>query len=292
MRITYQSALHLSLTALAEVHTEAYGGGWVSSPAKLADIARTLNLDLEHSLIAYDGRKPVGLALLGRRRAHGWLYDFAIAPAYRGQGLGTRLLTTTTREIAKAGVRDIELDVWEKRDDAIRIYQRVGFQQQRTYLIFEATGIELELDDRDVPPDWGFEACPAEELTAWYARSHSEPEPSWDRRLPSLFTIGDAQTRLLIDEDGPAACMYYAARPASGRDPNRIRPMFIGLRDGVSVPHLRALFVAAARDAFNDLATTSFRIALEPEASSLARTMIDAGVRVVGRAFDMRLRLT
>jgi ribosomal protein S18 acetylase RimI-like enzyme len=292
MRITYQSALHLSFTALAEIHTEAYGGGWVSSPAKLADIARTLNLDLEHSLIAYDGRRPIGMALLGRRRAHGWLYDFAIIPAYRGQGLGTRLLTTTTREIAKAGVRDIELDVWEKRDDAIRIYGRVGFEQQRMYLIFEATGADLQLHDRDLPADWRFEACRAEELTEWYARSHSEPEPSWDRRLPSLFTIGDAQTRLLIDEHGPAACMYYAARPASGRDPNRIRPLFIGLRDGVSLPHVRAVFVAAAQDAFSDLQTTSFRVALEPETSSLARTLIDSGMRVVGRALDMRLRIT
>ncbi len=291
MAITYQSALHLSLPAIAEIHTRAYGTNWASSPQKLAEIFRVQSVDLQLSLIAYDGRKPAGLALLGRRRGHGWLYDFAIAPAYRGAGLGTRLLTTATREAARHGVRDIELDVWERRTDAIRLYQRAGFEHRRTYLVFEATGAQLGLRAEDVPRAWRVEPCAVEAIIPWYAAAAREPEPCWDRRLPSLLTYGDARACQLIDERGVAICMHFAARPADGRDPNRIRPMFAGLREDVSVAHLRAIFAATAAAHFPDIGATAFRLALEPEDSTFARLLQELGVTVVGRAFDMRLSL-
>lgn len=289
MRITYQSALHLTVPAIAELHTLAYGGGWISNPTKLADIFRIHSVDLQQSLIAYDARKPVGLALLGRRRAHGWLYDFGITPAYRGKGLGTRLLTTTTREAAKAGIRDIELDVWEKREDAIRLYRRVGFHHTRTYLNFEATGDRLRLSDLDTPPRLRLARSRVEDVIGWYAEAHDQPEPCWDRRLTSLLTYGDAQLCTVADEQGPIACMHYVARQATKSDPNRVRPMFVGLKERADVEHLRALFSFAARTAFADLGTTTFRIALEPETSRLAQLLTDMGVGVVGNAFDMRL---
>lgn len=65
--------------------------------------------------------------------------------------------------------------------------------------------------------------------------------------------------------------------------------MFIGLSERANVEHLRALFCFAARTAFTDLSTTAFRIALEPETSRLVPMLADMGVRVVGKAFDMRL---
>ena len=291
MRLTYQSALNLSLPAIADIHTAAFGGSWRSEPDKLADIFRTQSIDLRLSLVAYDGRRPIGIAFLGRRRAHGWLYDFAIAPAYRSHGVGTRLLTTTTREAIKAGVRDIELDVWEKRDDAIRLYERAGFEYRRSYLNFEATGAQLKLDQHEPPTSWHIRPCAVEEIVEWYAAARpSEPEPCWERRLPSLLTYGDAQACVVDDEHEPVACMHYAARPASGNDPDRIRPMFVGMRPGATASHLRALLISAG-SAFRDLKTTAFRVALEPDQSTLSNMLIEVGLHTVGRALDMRLRL-
>lgn len=292
MRITYQSALHLSLPQIAELHTSAYGGGWTSTPAKLAEIFRVQNVDLALSLVAYDGRKPIGLAMLGRRRAHGWLYDFAITPSYRGKGLGTRLLQTTTREAAKAGVRDIDLDVWEKRDDAIRLYRSAGFQHVRTYLVLQATGAQLELGSHDIAPDWQVTPDLVETVIPWYAAAEDEPRPCWDRSLPSLLSYDDAQLLLLHDAGGPAACLHYAARPAAGPDPNRIRPMFVGLRAGAGIEHIRALFAAATQRTFADAGATTFRIALEPEQSQLVRLLNGMGVQVVARALGMQLSMT
>lgn len=292
MRLTYQSALNLSLPAIADIHSAAFGSGWRSEADKLADIFRTQSVDLRLSLVAYDGRKPVGIAFLGRRRAHGWLYDFAIVPAYRGYGVGTRLLTTMTREASKASVRDIELDVWEKRDDAIRLYERAGFEFRRSYLNFEGTGAQLGLSPDAPPARWDIRSCTVEQIVPWYAAAaEHEPEPCWDRRLPSLLTYGDAQACVVADEQGPAACMHYAARTAAGNDPDRIRPMFVGLRRGATVAHLRTLFAAAAKSAFADLETTVFRVALEPDQSTLCTLLDAAGMQTVGRALDMRLSL-
>lgn len=290
MRIAYRSALELSLPTLAEIHTASYGGGWVSSPHKLAEIFRVQSVDLEQSLVAYDGRKPVGIALLGRRRAHGWLYDFAIVPSYRGYGLGTRLLTTTTREAAKAGVRDIELDVWEKRNDAIRLYKRAGFEERRVYLNFEASGSQLQVTN-NLPAAWRIEACAVEGIIPWYAAAEHEPQPCWDRRLSSLLSYSDARACVLHDEQGAAACMHYAARAAEGRDPNRIRPMFVGLRQGAGAEHLQTLLAYAGWDAFKDVQATVYRVALEPEDSMLAGLLHEIGMQMVGRALDMRVSI-
>lgn len=289
MRIAYQNALQLSLIELAEVHTAAYATSWASSPHMLAEIFRVQSVDLERSLVAYDGRKPIGLSLIGRRRAHGWLYDFAIVPAYRAHGLGSRLLSTTIREAAKAGIRDIELDVWEKRDDAIRLYRRVGFEYHRTYLNFEADGAQIGLADLDLPPGWRIEPCRVEDISAWYAAASAEPEPCWDRRLPSLLSYGDALACVLHDEQGPAAALHYAARHATGRDPNRIRPMFVGLRSGAGAAYLRALLAWAGQRSFGDPRAVVFRVALEPDGSTLAALLDSIGLAMVGRAHDMRI---
>jgi hypothetical protein len=231
------------------------------------------------------------MALLGRRGSHGWLYDFGILPTYRGKGLGTRLLTTATREAAKAGMRDIELDVWEKRADAIRLYQQAGFRHERSYLNFEASGTELRLSDLDLPPRLALANGLVKDVIGWYAAAHDQTDPCWDRQLSSLLTYSDAQLCTVADDQGPLACLHYVARPAAGNDPNRVRPMFIGQTTRTRVEHLRALFSFAARSAFADLATTVFRVALEPETSATAKLLADTGLRAVGRALDMRLNL-
>ena len=292
MRIAYQNIIGLSLPQIAEIQTACYGSGWTSSAHKLAEIFRVQDVDLQLSLVAYDGRRPMGIAILGRRRAHGWLYDFAVSPHYRGQGVGTRLMTTTAREAAKQGIRDFELDVWEKRSDAIRLYERAGFKRRRTYLNFDGNSAQLGLTGWQQPDGWAIEPWPVETVIPWYAAASGEPEPCWDRRLPSLLTTGDALACSLDDERGPAALMHYAARPAEGRDPNRIRPMFVGLRNDVTPDHLRALMAWAARNAFGSIEATTIRVALEPEGSRLAHMLAELGMTMAGLAYDMRFALT
>jgi ribosomal protein S18 acetylase RimI-like enzyme len=64
----------------------------------------------------------------------GEIESLAVQPSYRGQGIGSRLLTALTAELATAGVHDLVLGVLPGNDAAIRLYQRQGFKPTWTYL--------------------------------------------------------------------------------------------------------------------------------------------------------------
>ena len=64
----------------------------------------------------------------------GEIESLAVQPGYRGQGIGSRLLTALTAELATAGVRDLVLGALPGNDAAIRLYQRQGFRPTWTYL--------------------------------------------------------------------------------------------------------------------------------------------------------------
>ena len=64
----------------------------------------------------------------------GEIESLAVQPDHRGQGVGSRLLTALSAELATAGVRDLVLGVLPGNDAAIRLYQRQGFRPTWTYL--------------------------------------------------------------------------------------------------------------------------------------------------------------
>lgn len=55
-------------------------------------------------------------------------------PAYRGQGIGSRLLDELISQLAAAGVHDLVLGVLPGNTAAIRLYQRYGFRPTWNYL--------------------------------------------------------------------------------------------------------------------------------------------------------------
>jgi ribosomal protein S18 acetylase RimI-like enzyme len=99
-------------------------------------------------LLAYDGDEPVGYGLSHvMARAETWTGDtwqtgdrigeiesLGVLPAYRGHGIGTRLLDELDRELAAAGVRDVVIGVVPGNTAAIRLYQRRGFRPTWSYL--------------------------------------------------------------------------------------------------------------------------------------------------------------
>ena len=53
-----------------------------------------------------------------------------IVPAYRGRGLGFRLLNTALEQARGAGFVRIELDVYADNMRAIALYEKVGFVRE------------------------------------------------------------------------------------------------------------------------------------------------------------------
>jgi ribosomal protein S18 acetylase RimI-like enzyme len=63
---------------------------------------------------------------IGERYAE--LYSLSVAPEWRGQGLGTRLLDFVDAELASRGIRDLIVSVMLGNTDAQRLYERRGLR--------------------------------------------------------------------------------------------------------------------------------------------------------------------
>lgn len=81
--------------------------------------------------VALDGDTVVGWADVLRRWAHAAAHcgvlGMGVLPAYRGQGLGQRLLAACIDKARLKGITRIELEVRADNARAIALYERMGF---------------------------------------------------------------------------------------------------------------------------------------------------------------------
>jgi ribosomal protein S18 acetylase RimI-like enzyme len=64
----------------------------------------------------------------------GEIESLSVLPAYRGRGIGGRLLDALAEELEADGVHDLVLGVLPGNTDAIRLYERHGYRPTWTYL--------------------------------------------------------------------------------------------------------------------------------------------------------------
>jgi ribosomal protein S18 acetylase RimI-like enzyme len=57
-----------------------------------------------------------------------YLYAFRIKPAFRNAGLGTRIFSVVENDLVKRNFREITLNVAKTNPQAIRLYERLGFE--------------------------------------------------------------------------------------------------------------------------------------------------------------------
>lgn len=65
--------------------------------------------------------------------AHRGSLGMGLLPAWRGQGLGTRLLQACVAKAWAQGITRIDLETRADNAAAIRLYQRLGFEHQATH---------------------------------------------------------------------------------------------------------------------------------------------------------------
>ncbi|MBN1284027.1 MAG: GNAT family N-acetyltransferase [Anaerolineae bacterium] len=82
------------------------------------------------SLGAYNGDDLAGLAIAERHDWHRtlWIWEFGVAPAYRRQGLGMRLMSALAAKAAGAGLRIMVAETQNTNAPAIRFYRAAGFE--------------------------------------------------------------------------------------------------------------------------------------------------------------------
>jgi ribosomal protein S18 acetylase RimI-like enzyme len=86
-----------------------------------------------------------------------YMYGFRIRPAYRGLGIGSRLLQTAEADLVRRGFCRICLNVSRTNWDARRLYERLGYQ-----VVSAEPGVWSYLDDKGIrrhvnEPAWRME---------------------------------------------------------------------------------------------------------------------------------------
>jgi GNAT superfamily N-acetyltransferase len=275
-RLRFASAASVSLEVYAEAFTAGFGGYPMPitfDVPKLSGKVRKEQYDLEHSLIAYEGVEPAGVAVLAIRGEAGWCGGFGVVPSRRGRGLGRRLMAALLESARAAGVRRLTLEVLRENAAALRLYEAAGLRVVRDLLVL----------DRGATPGVGraaraadqLEDSEAAELLPHFARLHALA-PAWQRDLPSLLAARTRGLRL-----GPRERPRAYALLARGRDGK------------THLSDLAAEDEDAARELSAGLArlADAFRVVNEPAPSPFVAPLLELGFEESARQYEMRIEL-
>jgi ribosomal protein S18 acetylase RimI-like enzyme len=233
-------AATLDADTLARLFTAGYAG--YPLPVELdgpafSRMAEIVDADLGLSRVAVVEDEPVGIALLARRDAEGWIGGMGVVSSHRRRGIGRAVLVAALDAGRGAGIERVSLEVLDRNDTARRLYGQLGFEVVR------------ELEVWSVPTGSGepreVDAAVAHE---WLRAHRTEREP-WQRDDRSLGRLSDA-TGLLVD--GAAALVRVAGGRVGvlqldGR-PEALRNLLTGARtlgESLSVVNLPAAHPAS-----------------------------------------------
>lgn len=98
--------------------------GFLGAPGFLvADVGAAATTTVAGYVVADAVMEPAGRV--------GHVKDIAVDPAWRGRGVGTRLLDRALSVLDGRGVRRAKLEVRESNEPAIALYRRFGFEPRR-----------------------------------------------------------------------------------------------------------------------------------------------------------------
>lgn len=113
----------------------AYAYGPEKTRAALADPDKAAWLvEEDGKVVGYAQAGPCGLPHEDVAEADGELYRLYILKAHRGDGAGTRLLSTVFGWLEKDGPRTLWIGVWSENFGAQRLYMRHGFEKAGEYI--------------------------------------------------------------------------------------------------------------------------------------------------------------
>lgn len=108
---------------ISEIEKESFSTPW--SEKSFED---SLKLSYAYFLVAQIGDIPVGYAGMYKLADEGDITNIAVKPEFRRKGIAHKLLAGLEEISKKTGIRVINLEVRESNHNAIRLYERNGFE--------------------------------------------------------------------------------------------------------------------------------------------------------------------
>jgi GNAT superfamily N-acetyltransferase len=129
------------------------------------------NLSPEHSFLAFDEQKPIGIVLNGLRKTKtgkiiAWNGGTAVVPEYRHQGIGRMLIEASIAMYKKENVHIATLEALSQNKKAIQLYEKMGYQIVDELLLLEKKEVETYCITEKLLSTYSGEVKSAEELAA------------------------------------------------------------------------------------------------------------------------------
>lgn len=140
------------------VWNAVYGVQLDLAPMTVAELKareKALDFDAEGMFIAELNGQPVGIvhAYVDQLRDEkkGFLKDFGVVPAFRGQGIEEELAETALDELKKRGMKVAQGSAYGDQGDIVRLWQRLGFTLVRRFSLMarDLDGLRLDVGTHD-----------------------------------------------------------------------------------------------------------------------------------------------
>ncbi len=91
------------------------------------EISRQLELTQVLFLVAEAGGQVIGTVLATHDGRKGWLNRLAVDPAYRGKGLGQKLVRLAEQELEKQGLKMFAALIEEDNLPSVNLFEKLGY---------------------------------------------------------------------------------------------------------------------------------------------------------------------
>lgn len=96
------------------------------------DIARKLAVQPELFLVGVSDGAVMASVMAGYEGHRGWMNYLAVAPRFRGRGLGRALVEHVERLLLERGCPKVNLQVRASNPQAVEFYRRLGYAQDES----------------------------------------------------------------------------------------------------------------------------------------------------------------
>jgi ribosomal protein S18 acetylase RimI-like enzyme len=137
-------ASHFTTEQLTAIYNQTRVDYLVPMPmneARLIEYIHTYDVDLDHSLVAIQDDRMLGVAMLGLRKDRTWLTRLGVVPGTRRTGVGTALCEGFLEESEKLGVDFQMLEVIKNNVPAHALFLKLGFYEVGELLILRRSPI-------------------------------------------------------------------------------------------------------------------------------------------------------
>ncbi|WP_037079321.1 GNAT family N-acetyltransferase [Neorhizobium vignae] len=220
--ISYRRLSECSLEDAAEGFTAGFSGYVVPMNVTVPSLQLRIerdHVDPDESFVYFDGEKPAGILLIGRRGDLSRVGAIGIGPTIRGRGFGRSVMLDAIEAAKARGDRKLILEVINTNERARDLYLSLGFVITRKLVGF---GRSRKLAAPDVAPG---EECNLGKAAGMLAR-FADTDLTWQTDPRSFETAGpplkgftfDGKAIALLDDTGRHVRLYgLAVDPAHRR---------------------------------------------------------------------------